>query len=223
MPRQPIPKSQASSQLLAFLMVSKFLDGLPLYRLEKIVARYGLRLSRQNMARWLIQSSEHFNRLLDAFEHKLLSYDIALADETGLQVLNEPDRDPTSKSWLWIRCGGPPDQPVILVDYDSSRAAKVPNTLFADFKDGYLVVDAYAGYVQIAATNNLKIVGCHDHARRKFKDAYDSLSVKARQRKGGIAKQAIKRYQLLYKIKRELKDKAPEVKKVQSREKLTVT
>jgi transposase len=219
MPRQPIPKSQASPQLLAFLMVSKFLDGLPLYRLEKIVARYGLQLSRQNMARWLIQSSEHFNRLLYAFERKLLDYDIALADETRLQVLNEPGRDPTSKSWLWIRRGGPPDHPVILVDYDPSRAAKVPNALFADFKNGYLVADAYAGYAQIAAANNLKLVGCHDHARRKFKDAYDSLSVKARQTKGGIARQAIKRYKLLYKIERELKDKTPEVKKQLRQEK----
>ena len=219
MPRQPIPKSQASPQLLAFLMVSKFLDGLPLYRLENIVARYGLQLSRQNMARWLIQSSDHFDRLLHAFEHKLLEYDIVLADETRLQVLNEPGRDPTTKSWLWIRRGGPPGQAVILVDYDPSRAAKVPNALLEAYKDGYLVVDAYAGYFQVAAANGLKLVGCHDHARRKFKDAYDSLSVKARQSKGGIANQAIKRYQLLYKIERELKDKTPEIKKQVRQEK----
>jgi transposase len=60
--------------LLVFLMVSKFLDGLMLYRLENIVARYGLQLSRQNMARWLIQSRDHFDRLLHAFEHKFMEY-----------------------------------------------------------------------------------------------------------------------------------------------------
>jgi hypothetical protein len=73
------------------------------------------------------------------------------------------------------------------VDYDPSRASKVPNTLFEAYKNGYLVVDAYAGYLQVAAASGLKLVGCHDHARRKFKDACDSFSVKARQSKGGIA------------------------------------
>lgn len=212
MPRQPIPKSQASPQLLAFLMVSKFLDGLPLYRLEKILGRYGLELSRQNMARWFIQSSEHFERLIQAFEQRLFDYDIASADETRLQVLNEPGRDPTSKSWLWIRRGGPPEKQVILVNYDPSRSAAVPNTLFRDFKKGYLVVDAYAGYRQVARNNDLKIVGCHDHARRKFTEAYESLPTKARL-KGGVAKQAIQRYKALYKIEKSLKGKDAETKR----------
>ena len=212
MPRHPTPKSQASPQLLAFLMVSKFLDGLPLYRLEKILGRYGLELSRQNMARWFIQSSEHFDRLIQAFEQALFQYDIASADETRLQVLNEPGRDPTSKSWLWIRRGGPPDQQVILVNYDPSRSAAVPKALLSDFKDGYLVVDACPSYGQVARDNRLTIVGCHDHARRKFKEAYDSLSIKARQSKGGIAKQAILRYKALYKIELQLKDKDADTK-----------
>lgn len=213
MPRQPIPKSQASPQLLAFLMVSKFLDGLPLYRLEKILARYGPELSRQTMARWFIQSSGHFDRLTEAFEQALFDYDIASADETRLQVLHEPGRDPTTKSWLWIRRGGPPGKQVILVNYDPSRSAAVPNALLGDFKDGYLVVDAYAGYRQVAHDNRLAIVGCHDHARRKFKEAYDSLSVKARQSKGGIARQAIQRYKALYKIEKSIKEQDADTKK----------
>ena len=212
MPQQPIPKSQASAQLLAFLMVSKFIDGLPLYRLERILARYGMDLSRQNMARWFIQASAHFDRILQAFEAVIPTYDIASADETRLQVLNEPGRTSKQKSWLWIRRGGPPDRSVILVDYDSSRSGDVPRRLLEPFKNGYLVVDAYAGYKQVAKDNHLCIVGCHDHARRKFKEAYDSLSVKSRQTRGGIAKQALKRYQALYAIEKTLKDKDPETK-----------
>ena len=213
MPQQPIPKSQASPQLLAFLMVSKFLDGLPLYRLEKILARYGLELSRQNMARWFIQCSDHLNRLCQAFEAPLFNYDIVSADETSLQVLNEPGRKATSKSWLWIRRGGSPNQSVILVDYDASRSSSVPCALLEPFKHGYLVVDAYAGYGKIARDNELSVVGCHDHARRRFKEAYDSLPVKLRQSKGGIAKLAIKRYKVLYKIERIHKDKDADTKK----------
>ncbi len=180
MPAQPIPKSQVSPALLAFLMVSKFLDGLPLYRLEKITARYGLDVSRQTMARWLIQGSEWLTRLTDAFAVEHLEYDILAADETRLQVLNEPDRDPTSQSWLWIRRGGPPDQLSIAIDYHPSRAGTVADTLLADYRNGYLITDAYAGYYPIAKANQITLVGCHDHARRTFKEAYDSLSFKAR-------------------------------------------
>lgn len=220
MPAQPIPKSQASSQLLAFFMVSKFIDGLPLYRLEKITARYGLAVTRQNMARWLIQSSEWLSRLTEAFADNFLQYDIMAADETRLQVLNEPGRDPTSKSWLWIRRGGPPDQSVILIDYHPSRAAEVPSALLKQFCNGYLIVDAYAGYRTVAKDNNLIIVGCHDHARRYFKEAFDGLPFKARQQ-AGIAKQALARYKLLYKIEAELKGQPADiVKKVRQQKSL---
>ena len=210
MPAQPIPKSQASAQLLAFLMVSKFIDGLPLYRLEKITARYGLAVTRQNMARWLIQSSEWLSRLTAAFADKMVMYDILAADETRLQVLHEPGRDATSKSWLWIRRGGPPDQVVILIDYNTSRGGEVPSALLKNFRNGYLLVDAYAGYRAVAKDNKLIIVGCNDHSRRKFKEAFDGLPFKARQQ-GGIAKQALARYKMLYAIERELKGESPDV------------
>lgn len=221
MPLQPIHKSQASPILLAYLMVSKFIDGLPLYRLEKIAARDGLEVSRKNMARWLIKSAHWFERLFDRFERQLSSYDIAYADETWTQVLKEPGRDPTSKSWLWIRRGGPPDKPVVMVDYDSSRGSAVANQLFADYHNGYLVADAYAGYKQVIKDNNLIFVACHDHARRKFSEAYESLTKAEKQFEQGIAKQAIKRYKALYRIERNIKGKSAEQIKA-ARQKLSL-
>ena len=164
MPAQPLPKTQASPQLLAYLMTSKFLDGLPLYRMSKILDRHGCQLSRQNMARWLIQASQWFNGFIKCFEQVLIQHDIVAADETRIQVLKESGRAATTKSWLWIRHGGTEHQPVVLVDYNPSRAAQVPKDLLKDYRAGYLVVDAYAGYNQVAKDNNLTIVGCHDHA-----------------------------------------------------------
>ena len=223
MPAQPIPKSQASPILLAYLMVAKFLDGLPLYRLEKIIARDGLIVSRQNMARWLIQASGWFDPLYDRFEQQINAYDITSADETVLQVLKEPGRSATNKSWLWIRRGGPPDKPVVIVDYNSSRGGDVPLALMKGYKNGYLCVDAYAGYNRLVKENNLTVVACHDHARRKFVEAYESLSSKQRQTQGGIAKQAITRYKVLYKLEADLKreGKSPEeIKKVRQEKSL---
>ncbi len=210
MPAQALPKSQASAQLIAFLMVSKFIDGLPLYRLEKIAARDGLSVSRQNMARWLIQASHWFDRIVTSCDEQISTYDIASSDETRIQVLKEPGRAATSKSWLWIRRGGPPDKPVVLIDYHPSRASEVPAELLKDYHRGYLVVDACPSYHLVAKENKLTIVGCHDHARRKFTDAYESMTTKQKQTRGGIAKQAIKRYKALYKIESQLKDQSPE-------------
>ncbi|MFT5712928.1 MAG: transposase [Glaciecola sp.] len=59
-----------------------------------------------------------------------------------------------------------------MMTYDPSCAAKAPNVLLEAYKNGYLVVDAYTGYLHVAATNVLALVVCYDHARRKFKDAY---------------------------------------------------
>jgi transposase len=162
------------------------------------------------MARWLIQASVWFDRLYDCFEYQINAYDIASADETVLQVLNEPGRAPTSKSWLWIRRGGPPDKPVVIVDYNPSRAGTVPLELMENYRNGFLIVDAYAGYNALVKKNNLTVVACHDHARRKFVEAFDSLTLKQRQAQGGIATQAIKRYKALYKIEADLKGQSAE-------------
>ena len=91
-------------------MVLKFLDGLPLYRQEKMTARERVYLPRAKQARWLSDGSMVFpqiiNRLIDAF----FSYDMALSDDTTIRVLNTEDPSPSTKSALCIRRGGSPDK-----------------------------------------------------------------------------------------------------------------
>lgn len=203
MPEQVIPKSQASPALLAYLMVSKFLDGLPLYRLEKIAAREGMELPRCKMARWLIQASEHFQPLINLMEDQFYQYDIGLADETGLQVLKEALREPETKSYLWMRRGGPPDKRVVLVNYAPSRSGDIPLQLLDGFK-GYLVTDAYAGYNPAIKKQGLMWIACNDHCRRKFKEAIDSLEKKAK-KKPTTASMALGYYKRLYKIEKKAK------------------
>ena len=77
-----------------------------------------------------------------------------------MQVLKEPGRSATNKYWLWIRRGGPPDKPVIIVDYNSSRGGDVSLALMNGYKHGYLCVDAYAGYNRLVKENNLTVVAC---------------------------------------------------------------
>jgi len=197
-PKAPIPGSQASPQLIAHIMSAKYHDGLPLYRQEKMAKREGLDLPRAKQARWVIQGSKVLQPVWNILEDTLFSYDITAADETGIQVLKEPDRAPNNKSWLWLRRGGPPDKPVVLVDYSSSRAGRVAAHLLEQTQ-GYLICDAYAGYKPVVKENGLTLVLCNDHARRKFSDAIKSTGKKD---KRWVATKALNYYKLLYQVER---------------------
>jgi transposase len=216
MPVQPIPGSQASPQIMSHVMVSKLHDGLPLYRQEKMAQREGLDLDRSKLARWMIEGSKIFQPIWNCLQDSFYSYDIALADETGIQVLKEQGRKPENKSYLWIRRGGPPDKPVVLVDYSPSRAGDVAHGLLEHFK-GYLVVDGYSGYNATVRKNKLLPVYCNDHSRRKFVDVVKSLTKDLgeeakEQSKNWIASQAVELYKSLYRVEKMIKDKSPEEK-----------
>jgi transposase len=203
MPPQPIPKSNASPRLLAYIVIAKFLDGLPLYRLEKIFARFGVDLGRGTMAGWMIRMGDMIVPLINLMNETQLGFDILQMDETTVQVLKEPGRAATSKSYMWVRRGGPPDQPVILFDYDPSRSGAVPFRLLGDFK-GTLQTDGYEGYAATAARDDIVHVGCLAHARRKFDEA---VKAQAKTGRGGMAKQGLELIQKIYRVEREARDR----------------
>ena len=149
-PAQMIEKSMASPSVLAMLLTTKYVDGLPLHRFEKVLARHGVDIPRQTLARWVIQCCEHFQPLLNLMRDRLLESPIVHCDETRVQVLKEPGRDPTSQSWMWVQASGPSERPVLLFDYTTSRAQEVPLRLLGDYR-GYLMTDDYAGYNALAA------------------------------------------------------------------------
>ena len=138
---------------------------LPLYRLERQLARYGLPVPRSTQANWMIQSGQLIQPLINLMRDRLLSYDIIAMDESRYQVLREEGKTAQSQSYIWVQCGGPPDTPIILYDYDPSRSQNVPLRLLDDFK-GYLQTDAYGGYGAVCRANGLISVGCMAHARR---------------------------------------------------------
>lgn len=118
-PVHPLGKSIASVSLLAYIIVAKYCDALPLYRLEKILARYGGSITRTSMANWIIRLFDIFMPLINLMKEHQLSGDYLQADETRIQVLKEPGRAATSDKWMWIVRGGPPGQPVVIFDYDA--------------------------------------------------------------------------------------------------------
>jgi len=200
-PAQLIEKSLATPSVLAMLLTTKYADGIPLYRFKKMLSRHGVDLPRQTLARWVIQSGELLQPLLNLLRDKLLDYPVLHCDETRLQVLHEPGRDPTAQSWMWVQSGGPPDTPIVLFDYSTSRAQEVPLSLLEGYR-GYLMTDDYAGYNAVAAQDGIERLGCWAHARRKFVNA-QKVQPKG---KTGRADMALNLINKLYGIERDLKD-----------------
>lgn len=209
MPAQPIPKSLVSPGLLAYIVTNKFVDALPLYRQERIFDRIGIELSRTNLANWVIRAGQLVQPLINLMRDVLLAYDYVQMDESTVQVLKEPGKAPRSKSYIWVRRGGPPDTPLILYDYDPSRSQTVPLRLLEGYA-GYLQTDGYAGYDAVVAQQpGIIQLGCFTHARRKFDEAIKGQSKK---RKSTIAWRGLKFIQKLYEIERAYQDAKPKVR-----------
>ena len=204
LPAQPLPKSNCSPGLAAFITVSKYADGLPLYRIEGILARYKISVSRTAMACWMIKLGDLVQPLIDIFNDHALAYDVLQMDETTVQVLKEDGRAASDKSFMWVRRGGAPGQPVVLFDYAASRAASVPLRLLADYQ-GFLQSDDYAGYNAAARRDGVKHVGCLDHARRRFIKAVQAQHTIAGAERG-LAPEALKIIRKLYAIEKLARD-----------------
>ncbi len=182
-PQHPLGKCFATTSLLAQIIVAKYADGLPLYRQEKILQRYGADINRANMANWMIKLLEPMTPLLTLMADTQKQHNYLQADETRLQVLKETGKKATSDKWMWVIRGGPPDKESVMFHYDPSRAGAVASRLLKGFS-GTLQADGYSGYGVLCKDNpDIKRIGCLDHARRKFVDATRAADTKKKKSK----------------------------------------
>lgn len=201
-PKQILEKSIASPGLLAQIITAKFVDALPFYRQEKQFARLGYEISRTNMANWAIKLGQCIQKLLSLLKQDILSGPLVNMDETTLQVLKEKGRSPTSKSYMWVLCGGAPKKPGIYFHYSPTRASSVAQGLLDTYR-GVVQTDGYVGYDYLDLIPEIQHVGCWAHVRRKFMEV---LNVKAKYQKkkakAGHAEQAVDFIGQLYGIER---------------------
>ena len=204
LPKHPLPGSLGSTGLIAHVITSKYVDGLPLYRIEKMLSRYGGDISRATLANYVIKSAKVFQPLVNLLREHQNSGDIIAMDETRIQVLKEPNKAVTSDKYMWVSLGGPEAQKSVLFHYDPSRSGEVPINLLEGFT-GYLQTDGYAGYNAACEKYELTHVGCMDHARRKFMEAQKAQpkGKKAKVSKADIALDMINK---LYRVERQLSD-----------------
>jgi len=197
-PARLMPGSIASASLLAFILTGKFCDSLPFYRHERIFRRIGIEISRTNMCNWTMKAASKCSDLVDLMRDKTREGPLINMDETTLQVLKEPGRNPDSKSYMWVTVGNDSDHKIILYNYSRTRSAQMAESLLEGFS-GSLQTDGYAGYNKAVGKHKLWHVGCLAHIRRKFYDAAKAT------KSGGQANKALKYIRSLYRIEKELR------------------
>ena len=205
--------SLVSPSLEAAVMNAKYVNAVPLYRQEQEFARYGLRISRQNMANWTIQCAERYLAVLyDHLHEKMYRYHVLQADETPVLV-NKDGRPAGAKSYMWVYRTGQmyEGRQIVLYEYQKTRNASHPREFLRGFS-GICVTDGYQVYHTLEKEReDLKIAGCWSHGRRRFDEAVKALP-KAKQ-KDSLAYLALTMIQAIYREEKLLKDLPAEERK----------
>ncbi len=204
----PIPPAvidggMAAVGLLAWVLTNKYLDHLPLYRLEQIAARHQVTLSRSTLADWVGRTGVLLQPLVDRLRWHLLQGNSLHADETPVQQL-DPGNGKTRRAYLWAYrsndlATGPP---IVIFDYQRSRSGSHARAFLDDW-NGHLLVDDYGGYKvlfdhQRTATPCIEL-GCWAHVRRKFFDLHQANA-------SPMALEALNHIALLYNIEQQAKN-----------------
>ena len=197
----PIPKSMASSSLLAYLIVSKFADGSPLYRISGRLARLGIEISHTLMSEWLVQCAELLEALHRRMIRKVLDSGHVFTDDTTLPLQNhDPTRRKLYQAKLWVYAkDGRNGRPLIVYEFSRSHSRDAPLTFLANYQ-GYLQADAYPGYDPLFLDGKITEVACNVHARRRFVEAADLLKTPGRPH------EALAFYRAMFRIERHIKD-----------------
>ena len=168
-PKSLFPHSPASASSVAYVIFDKGFMGLPYYRMESAFKQLGAKINRETLANWCILATKKY--LLPIFvrlHEELLKRDIIHADETTCQVLREDGKEAQSTSYMWIYSSGTDGLPgIVLYEYQPGRSGVYPQK-FLDGFHGKLQCDGYQGYNKV---EDVQLICCSAHARRKFYEA----------------------------------------------------
>ncbi len=198
MPKLLLPKSVATPELVAHVIISKYCDHLPLYRQEAIWERMEIDMPRSSLCGWVLKTANLCEPLVKLLQDNIVADAYVQADETTVQVLNEIGRDNRTKSYMWVYRGGG-CKPSIVYEYQETRGGYHAQQFLAGF-NGYLQSDAFSGYNWAQHTKEIISVGCHAHARRPFAELAKS------NKNSGLAYEALKFYRKLYAVEKDARD-----------------
>jgi len=211
LPSKPIDKGIAGSSLLAWLLVSKFVEHMPFYRMRQRFKReYDWAVSSSTINDWFVAVCTLLKPLYNRMREKIIESGYIQADESHIKVQDNKKNKATHRGYQWVYHGV--EEKLILFHYRKGRGEHGPKEFLCDYQ-GWLQADGYNVYDKIGARKGIELVGCHVHARRKFYEAkeYD------RKR----AEHALEVYRLLYDIEKHCRgmssDQRKEYRKEHSR------
>ena len=201
-----IDKGIPTAGLLAQVLVAKFLDHLPLYRQEHIFKRAGMAIARSTLAQWVGECGAQLQPLVDALSAELLRHAVLHADETPVGML-KPGNKKTRKAYIWTYCTTSfnPTKAVVFNFAETRSGENVREFLGQNGQHpwkGKLVTDGFSGY-HATFERGVTGVGCVAHARRKFHELWANHGSK-------VGEQALRYFQLLFKIEQEVAGATPE-------------
>jgi transposase len=173
-----VPRCLADESLLAHLAVSKYADHLPMNRMESVLKRSGVTLTRQTMCGWLVECGLALRPLVGGITERLFAGGLAHNDDTPVDMQDyeagKPRGERMRTARLWATTAPPREGPWTVFDFTTSRAADGPLKFLKDF-GGPLVCDACGVYGKLASREAgppVTLVGCWAHTRRYFLDAH---------------------------------------------------
>ena len=165
---RPIEKGIPGPELLTVLLVGKFVDHIPLYRVAKMFERQGAKIADSTLGNWVQAAADLLAPIYQALKKQVLAVDYLQMDETSIKVLESEKKGKSHRGYLWV-CHAP-RQKMALFEYDSGRSALLPDKLLDSFQ-GTLQSDGYAVYDHFGKKNGIVLAGCLSHSRREFERA----------------------------------------------------
>lgn len=200
-PKDLLRNSVATPSAVATIMNAKYVNGLPLYRIEQEFQRNSVQLLRPTMSNWVIRCAERYLwPLYDRLHKEIYRFHVLGADETPVMV-SKDDRPANSRSYMWIYRTGKAysDTPIILYEYQKTRKADHPKEFLNGF-EGVVICDGYSAYRKLDKDETkITFAGCWAHAKRYFADALKAIpKAKKDSAKSTIAYKASSRISYIY-------------------------
>ena len=194
-PATPLPKSRAGASLLTHLLVSKFVDHLPLYRQIEIFKRQGVTINHSTVSGWIKDAMVLIEPVYNLHCKEILQTNYLCVDETTIKVLDKDKKQKTHQGYYWVYYDT--QRKLALFDYQPGRGALYPQAMLHQFK-GYLQSDGYDAYETFDKVKDVTTLCCWAHVRRNFYETkeYDKAN----------AEMVLEQIQLLYKIEAHVKD-----------------
>lgn len=193
LPSLPLPRANAGASLLAHLLVSKYVDHLPIYRQVQMFKRQNIDLAENTISGWFSAVGNLLEPLYDTLVKQIRQANYVQCDETPIRVLTSDKPGASHKGYYWVYHS--PPLKLVCFDYQKGRDQSGPKEMLEEFL-GILQTDGYAAYNQFGANPGITLGSCMAHVRRKFEQSLENYP--------DIAQHVMQEIQKLYAVESEI-------------------